>query len=113
MKRLALLCSVILPLLLAGQQPIIIDHTCLDLDQIPDQELTRISQLCQNYGCAHSRPLNCVKKGIACWHLWARLAEREGPVTIIEKNPFGWNSNWIKIYPSPANQVFEGKVSFY
>ncbi|MCD4723241.1 MAG: hypothetical protein K8R63_00255, partial [Bacteroidales bacterium] len=37
MKRLALLCSVILPLLLAGQQPIIIDHTCLDLDQIPDE----------------------------------------------------------------------------
>ena len=37
MKRLAFLFSVILPLFLAGQQPIIIDHTCLDLDQIPDE----------------------------------------------------------------------------
>ena len=37
MRRLVLLYSVILPLFLAGQQPIIIDHTCLDLDQIPDE----------------------------------------------------------------------------
>jgi len=37
MRRLVLLYSVILPLFLAGQQPIIIDHTCIDLDQIPDE----------------------------------------------------------------------------
>ena len=35
MKRLALLCSVILPMLIMGQEPIIIDHHCLDLSQIP------------------------------------------------------------------------------
>ena len=37
MRRLILLYSVILPLFLAGQPAIIIDHTCLDLDQIPDE----------------------------------------------------------------------------
>ena len=35
MKRIILLTVVFLPLFLAGQQAIIIDHTCLDLDQIP------------------------------------------------------------------------------
>jgi uncharacterized protein YjdB len=38
----------------------------------PDHELTQISQLCGS--CAHSRSLNCVKKGIACWYLWAQIA---------------------------------------
>ncbi|RLD55579.1 MAG: hypothetical protein DRI97_09200 [Bacteroidetes bacterium] len=37
MRRLALLYSVILPLFLAGQQAIIVDHTCLDLNEIPDE----------------------------------------------------------------------------
>ncbi|RLD57593.1 MAG: hypothetical protein DRI97_04985, partial [Bacteroidetes bacterium] len=35
MKRIILLTAVFLPLFLSGQQAIIIDHTCLDLDQIP------------------------------------------------------------------------------
>ncbi|MCK5765521.1 MAG: hypothetical protein KAH26_06045, partial [Bacteroidales bacterium] len=37
MKRIILLTAVFLPLFLAGQQAIIIDHTCLDLDLIPDE----------------------------------------------------------------------------
>jgi len=37
MRRLTILFLVILPLVLAGQQAIIIDHTCIDLDQIPDE----------------------------------------------------------------------------
>ena len=37
MKRKILLTAVLMPLLLAGQQPIIIDHTCIDLNQIPAQ----------------------------------------------------------------------------
>jgi hypothetical protein len=49
----------------------------------PNHELTLISQI--NLGCAHSRQLNCTKKGIACWFLWARLVGWEGPATISEK----------------------------
>ena len=39
-------------------------------------ELTQISELVN--GCAHSEDLNCTKKGIAAWFLWARLAGWEG-----------------------------------
>ncbi len=35
MKRIIILTAVFLPLFLAGQQSIIIDHNCLDLDDIP------------------------------------------------------------------------------
>ena len=38
----------------------------------PGHELTGISQWCPS--CAHSVSLNCTKKGIAAWYLWARLA---------------------------------------
>ncbi|MFH1049305.1 MAG: T9SS type A sorting domain-containing protein [bacterium] len=38
----------------------------------PGDVLTQISQYCSS--CAHSVSLNCTKKGIACWFLWARLA---------------------------------------
>jgi hypothetical protein len=38
----------------------------------PAHQLTLISQI--NVGCAHSRQLNCTKKGVAAWFLWARLA---------------------------------------
>jgi hypothetical protein len=38
----------------------------------PGHLLTQISQYCSS--CAHSVSLNCTKKGIACWYLWARLA---------------------------------------
>jgi len=68
----------------------------------PDHELTELSQLCGS--CAHSVSLNCVKKGIACWYLWAKLAGWEGPATIIEnQNPLMRNyTRDIKIYPNPA-----------
>jgi len=45
----------------------------------PGHELTQISQLCGT--CAHSVSLNCTKKGIATWFLWARLAGWEGPAS--------------------------------
>ena len=38
----------------------------------PDHELAQVSNSCSS--CSHSVSLNCVKKGIAAWHLWARLA---------------------------------------
>ncbi|MFC2137977.1 T9SS type A sorting domain-containing protein [Bacteroidota bacterium] len=47
----------------------------------PDHELTQISAHCG--GCAHSVSLNCVKKGIAAWYLWAILA--------------GWEYNGVSI----------------
>ena len=66
----------------------------------PGHELTQISQLCSS--CAHSVSLNCTKKGIATWFLWARLAGWEGSAAISEKkNPL--ISNSIKIYTNPAN----------
>ena len=37
MKRIIILTAIFLPLFLAGQQATIIDHNCLDLDQIPDE----------------------------------------------------------------------------
>ena len=51
------------------------------LEKNPDHLLTEISALCG--GCAHSVSLNCLKKGIAAWYLWAILA--------------GWEYNGISI----------------
>jgi len=45
----------------------------------PNHELTQIADMCGS--CAHSVSLNCVKKGIACWFLWARLAGWDGQIT--------------------------------
>jgi hypothetical protein len=38
----------------------------------PDHVLTKISEKCGH--CSHSVSINCVKKGIAAWYLWAQLA---------------------------------------
>jgi hypothetical protein len=68
------------------------------LETNPGHELTQISEVCG--GCAHSVSLNCVKKGIASWYLWARLAGWEGPATII--NPLIGNKVvGIKLFPLP------------
>ena len=52
------------------------------LNNNPDHTLTEISALCSS--CSHSVSLNCVKKGIACWFLWARLAGWNGQITRID-----------------------------
>jgi len=72
------------------------------LDANPDHELTQCSQLCS--GCAHSVSLNCVKKGVACWYLWAQLAGWDGPATIIP-NEFLNDNNTLSVYPNPATEI--------
>jgi hypothetical protein len=73
----------------------------------PGHELTQISQVVSS--CPHSVSLNCTKKGIACWFLWARLAGWEGTASIIEKkSPL--ISNFITIFPNPARDDI--KISF-
>ncbi|PLW99388.1 MAG: hypothetical protein C0593_03290 [Marinilabiliales bacterium] len=64
------------------------------------EELELISQHCSS--CAHSVSLNCVKKGIACWFLWARIAGWDGVNTGVHQS---LSENVIKIYPNPATDM--------
>lgn len=63
----------------------------------PEEELAQIAQHCSS--CAHSVSINCVKKGIACWYLWARIAGWEGVNTGINQS---LGKEDIKIYPNPG-----------
>ena len=62
----------------------------------PDNSLAQISQLCGS--CAHSVSLNCVKKGIASWFLWARIAGWEPDVTGVNNIR---EDNKLNVYPNP------------
>ena len=73
------------------------------LDNNPGAELTTISGLCSS--CAHSISLNCVKKGIATWYLWARLTGWDGlPSAVEEMQSFD-----MKIYPNPVRDILRIK----
>lgn len=66
----------------------------------PEHDLAQISALCSS--CAHSMCLNCVQKGIAAWHLWARLAGwKESEQTGIE---YSTKSTSLS-YPNPTNGI--------
>jgi hypothetical protein len=63
----------------------------------PEHILTKISVNCQS--CAHSVSLNCVRKGVASWYMWARIAGWDGK-TNTNINDFN-NSSAFRVYPNP------------
>ncbi|MCK4663643.1 MAG: T9SS type A sorting domain-containing protein [Bacteroidales bacterium] len=71
----------------------------------PEHELTQISQLCSS--CAHSVSLNCVKKGVASWYLWARLSGWDGIITSITPYVFKeQQTDEIVVFPNPIKDNF-------
>lgn len=67
----------------------------------PNDTLTKIAQLCGS--CAHSVSLNCVKKGIATWYLWARIAGWNGSPSSLKKNI---KREKLRIFPNPVTNSF-------
>ncbi|MCG8699261.1 MAG: T9SS type A sorting domain-containing protein [Bacteroidales bacterium] len=67
----------------------------------PDHELAKIAGECGS--CSHSVSLNCVKKGVAIWYLWAQLAGWEG--NSANTKQYRTKSNLI-ITPNPVGNNF-------
>lgn len=64
----------------------------------PDAELTKIAGHCSS--CSHSVSLNCVKKGVAAWYLWSRLAGWDGLPTSVETD----GSRKLELFPNPVER---------
>ncbi|MCX7737133.1 MAG: T9SS type A sorting domain-containing protein [Candidatus Kapabacteria bacterium] len=72
------------------------------LQSHPDHILAKICELVSE--CAHSESLNCVMKGIASWHLWAKLVGWEDNETFVESDN---KENQLFMYPNPASEFIE------
>jgi hypothetical protein len=72
------------------------------LENNPDHLLAKISTKCSS--CAHSVSLNCVMKGFAAWHLWARLAGWQG---ITSAEPREYANSDVEISPNPADNILK------
>jgi hypothetical protein len=66
----------------------------------PTSPLKEMADLSNN--CAHSEKINCVKKGIAAWYLWARIAGWEKIAT----NTNLVSNDEIKLFPNPVQNKF-------
>ncbi len=66
----------------------------------PDHLLAKISQHCSS--CAHSVSLNCVKKGVGAWFLWARLAGWDGIVSSVEEDTVKADGSESYCSPNPT-----------
>ncbi len=73
-------------------------------------ELAQIATQCGS--CEHSVSLNCVKKGIAAWYLWARLAgwEGDGTTSIENKRIDQLNDIEVKAYVNPGTNLINVSV---
>jgi len=67
----------------------------------PDHLLAKISQKCSD--CAHSVSLNCVKKGVAAWHLWARIAGWDGIASSIKEDTSIEVNKTAYCHPNPTD----------
>ncbi len=64
-------------------------------------ELAQIAGHCSS--CEHSVSINCVKKGIAAWFLWAKLAGWQGDVAGTDAIK---TENSLAVFPNPVNESF-------
>lgn len=71
----------------------------------PSHELAQIATQCSS--CSHSVSLNCVKKGVAAWYLWARIAGWQGSgTTSLERKASGQLNNYeVKAFVNPGTKL--------
>ena len=77
------------------------------LNDHPSHELTAISSHCNS--CSHSVSINCVKKGIAAWYLWLRLAGWNEPIVNIRSAS---EKGKITLFPNPVSNYLRIQLPY-